>query len=134
MKEKNLFMIFCGFFILSCVIILLICDLTKTKSALYIREITSAAQISEPASDTLSSASLNTGGENITESTAPQKININTATAEELTALPGIGEKTAEKIVKYRTENGSFYSIEEIMEVKGIGEAKFDAIRDMIIV
>ncbi|MGN0115661.1 MAG: ComEA family DNA-binding protein [Acutalibacteraceae bacterium] len=59
-------------------------------------------------------------------------ININTATAEELTQLKGIGEVIAGRIVDYRNENGAFSSIEDIMNVSGIGEKKFEAIRDNI--
>lgn len=58
-------------------------------------------------------------------------ININTATAEELESLYGIGEKLAAAIIDYRTDK-PFESIEEIMEVKGIGEKKFDKIKDRI--
>ncbi len=50
------------------------------------------------------------------------KVNINTASAEELTTLPGIGEKKAEDIVKYRKKNGNFKNIEDLTNVKGIGE------------
>lgn len=59
------------------------------------------------------------------------KININNCTKEELITLPGIGEKTAEKILNYREEN-AFEKIEDIMEVPGIGEKKYDDIKDMI--
>lgn len=52
-------------------------------------------------------------------------LDLNTATAAELMELPGIGEKLAERIVAYRAANGPFASIEEIMEVEGIGEGKF---------
>lgn len=55
-------------------------------------------------------------------------VNINTANAEELSALKGIGESTAKKIVKYRSEH-KFGSVEELMQVKGIGEKKFDSIK-----
>lgn len=61
-------------------------------------------------------------------------ININTASQERLEELPGIGAKTAEKIVDYRDEYGSFGSIEDIMEVKGIGEGKFEDIEELITV
>jgi len=55
--------------------------------------------------------------------------NINTATVEELSALKGIGESTAQKIVEYRKMH-KFSSVEEIMKVKGIGQKKFDSIKN----
>ena len=55
----------------------------------------------------------------------PAVININTADQEELMLLDGIGEKLAERILEYRTENGAFQTIEEIQNVKGIGEKTF---------
>lgn len=61
-------------------------------------------------------------------------ININVADAEILDQLDGIGEKTAQNIVEYRTENGPFETVDELLEVSGIGEAKLDAIRDKICV
>lgn len=60
------------------------------------------------------------------------KININTAVQEELETLPGIGPTTSLKIINYRNENGKFKSIEDIKEVSGIGESKFNNIKDMI--
>lgn len=59
-------------------------------------------------------------------------ININTATAEELDLLPGIGPSTAEKIIAYRNENGPFRSIEEILNVSGIGPKTFEAFKSFI--
>lgn len=59
-------------------------------------------------------------------------ININKATQTELEQLPGIGPSTALKIIQYREENKKFNSIEEIKEVPGIGDAKFNSIKDMI--
>ena len=64
---------------------------------------------------------------------AQDLVNINTATAQELTDLPGIGPVISGKIVEYR-EAKSFDTIEEIQEVKGIGPAKFEAIKDRITV
>ena len=52
-------------------------------------------------------------------------LDLNTATAEELMELPGIGEELASRILKYRAEHGAFETVEEMMEVPGIGEGKF---------
>ena len=60
------------------------------------------------------------------------KVNINTATKEELDTLPGIGESTANKIINYRKENGKFKTIEEIKEVSGIGDSKYEQIKNLI--
>jgi len=62
------------------------------------------------------------------------KININTASNAELTDLPGIGNTLAARIVDYRVRNGSFMKIEDIRNVTGIGERRFEAIKDMITV
>jgi competence protein ComEA len=61
-------------------------------------------------------------------------ININTATAEELTGLDGIGPALAERIIAYREETGGFKHAFEIMDVQGIGENKYLAIKDKITV
>ena len=52
-------------------------------------------------------------------------VNINTASATEIATLPGIGEKTAARIVEYRQKNGPFKKVEELMNVRGIGEKNF---------
>ena len=52
-------------------------------------------------------------------------VNVNTATAEQFEALPGIGAKMAARIVEYRQKNGQFKKVEELMNVKGIGEQSF---------
>ena len=56
---------------------------------------------------------------------ATLRVNLNTATSEELTALPRIGDTVAARIVAYRKKNGSFTKVEELMNVKGIGEKTF---------
>ena len=61
-------------------------------------------------------------------------ININTAEAGLLMELPGIGETYARRIVAYREENGPFEEIADIMEVSGIGEKRFENIKDYITV
>ncbi len=65
---------------------------------------------------------------------AETKVNINTADAARLTTLNGIGESKAAAIVAYREEHGAFQSVEEIMEVSGIGEGIFEKIKDDITV
>ncbi len=61
-------------------------------------------------------------------------ININTADIKELDKLPGIGPSTAQKIIEYREKNGTFKTIEDIMKVKGIGNSKYDKIKEKITV
>lgn len=64
--------------------------------------------------------------------TETAKVNINTAQIEELSTLPGIGEATANKIIEYRKENGKFEKIEDIKNVAGIGDSKFQNIKEML--
>ena len=61
-------------------------------------------------------------------------VNLNTAGMEELDTLPGIGESLAGRIIAWREANGPFTSIEQIMEVSGIGEATFAELRDRVTV
>lgn len=62
------------------------------------------------------------------------KVNINTANQSELDSLPGIGPSIAQKIIDYREENGNFKTIEELQNVKGIGDAKYEEIKDRVTV
>ena len=64
--------------------------------------------------------------------TAGKPVNINTATVAELDALPGIGAKTAALIVEYRQKNGLFKKIEELMNIRGVGEKNFLKLKDQI--
>ena len=81
------------------------------------------------------------GGNNIIEESnntqngekgGSKKVNINTASQSELDSLPGIGPALAQNIIDYREENGGFKSIEELQNVKGIGDAKYDDIKDNV--
>ena len=62
------------------------------------------------------------------------KVNINTATVEELKTLKGIGEKKAEAIIEYRKKNGSFKNKEELMKVRGIGKKLYESFEERVIV
>ena len=62
------------------------------------------------------------------------KVNINTANKEKLETLPGIGETTAQKIIEYIEQNWKFKTIEDLKNVSGIGDAKFNSLKDKIIV
>lgn len=62
------------------------------------------------------------------------KVNINTATQNELDSLPGIGPALAQRIIDYREENGNFNAIEDLQNVKGIGDSKYEDIKDKIVV
>jgi competence protein ComEA len=62
----------------------------------------------------------------------PGKVNLNTADAAQLDTLPGVGPATAAKIIAWREQNGRFESIEDLLDVGGIGQAKFDGLRDLV--
>lgn len=70
------------------------------------------------------------------QTSAPAKssnlININTADATQLQALPGIGPAIAERIIQYRQAHGPFKNTEDIKNVQGIGDKKYEAIKDLI--
>lgn len=67
-----------------------------------------------------------------TAENAPLEVNINTAGLNELTKLTGIGPAMAQRIIDYRNEHGKFEKIEDIKKVRGIGEARFNAMKDFL--
>lgn len=77
---------------------------------------------------------LNLPGATETPPSNSDLININTASLEELDSLPGIGPTIAQRIIDYREENGEFDSIEDIMNVSGVGPSTFEQIQDLITV
>src|SRR5580765_1298275 len=87
---------------------------------------------STTAGDSSSSKTVSPTGSSSGKLAAGQTVNINTATAEQLDALPGIGPTKAQAIIDYRNEHGRFNSIEDIQNVKGIKEGEFSKIKDSI--
>jgi competence protein ComEA len=65
---------------------------------------------------------------------ASAPVNLNTATVDQLAELPGIGRAVAQRIVEYREKNGSFKKVEELMNVKGIGEKSFLKLKPLVTV
>lgn len=89
--------------------------------------LTTQVSVSTPATSSTHSSS--------SPATSPQsgkKVNINTADLHALMTLPGIGEVYAQRIIDYRTANGPFTDITDIKKVEGIGDKRFDAIKDYI--
>jgi competence protein ComEA len=68
------------------------------------------------------------------KASAQAPVNLNQASAEELIALKGIGPKMAERIIAYRKEHGPFKTVDQIVQVKGIGNAKFQKLKDQVTV
>src|ERR1051325_8033514 len=93
-------------------------------SALLIALCTGTAFAQAPAGRTAAASALSTA--------AP--VNLNTATAAQLDALPGVGKATAERIIEYRQKNGGFKKNEELMNVKGVGEKSFLKLKPYITV
>lgn len=110
-KDAKIFLVLVAVFLVACVVISLIFDHIGKTQYVEITRVTSA--------DT----------EEIPES---EKVNINTATKEELMTLSGIGSVTADSIIKYREENNGFIDIDELTEVSGIGKKTLKKLRPYI--
>jgi competence protein ComEA len=72
------------------------------------------------------------GGAGAPAGTAAGPVDLNTATAEQLEALPGVGPATSKAILAYRASHGRFRSVTELLEVPGIGPAKLEALRPLV--
>ena len=83
-------------------------------------------------SQKIASSKVNSSTALATGASTAFRVNLNKASLEELVGLPGIGEALAGRILDYRDTAGGFKSIEEIKKVKGIGESKFEAIKDRL--
>lgn len=107
---------------------------TKDEINKYKEETISTNKINEKIKKEIISIDKNNDAEIKKEETKSDKVNINTATKEELLTLTGIGESKAESIIKYREENGGFEKIEDIKNVSGIGDSAFEKIKENITV
>lgn len=97
------------------------------------QEVQDGMKIQVPSSEMLEQNQIY-GPEEPEQSGQPQKINLNTATKEQLMTLPGIGDARAEEILRYRQEQGGFETIEDIMKISGIKDAAFQKIKEHITV
>src|SRR5699024_501820 len=85
-----------------------------------------------PPADRAGSAAVGSSGGAPDASVAP--VNLNAATQEQLESLPGVGPVTAAAVLEWRTEHGRFSSVDELLEVKGIGDATLADLRDRVTV
>ena len=110
-------------------------DSNDKSTILKTRAVSKSITITPPPSSNanLSSLSVSNGSINFNKDTTNSKVNINTATIEELTTLNGIGESKAKLIIEYRTKK-PFEKIEDIMNVSGIGESAYEKIKNFITV
>jgi len=77
-------------------------------------------------------ADATVGGDGGASSSAPQPIDLNTASIAQLDTLPGVGPSTAQAIIDYRSQHGRFRSVDDLLNVRGIGPAKLDELRSLV--
>ncbi len=104
-------------------------DLTRINLALELQD---QQHVHVPLEGEVNPPPAISGGVSVGESVVGDVVNINTASANELETLPGIGEVTARRIIDYREAHGPFETIEDIQNVPGIGEKTFEGMRDRI--
>ena len=109
-------------------IVILLAALVASASTIYAEQAAKAA----PAAKAGSAAKGGSAAK--ARATADSPVNLNSASVAQLQTLPGIGASTAQRIVEFRQKNGSFKKIEELMNVKGIGEKSFLKLKPLITV
>ena len=95
------------------------------------------AQIVIPGGGEIPTPQLTIGGDGLLVTPTPpagQLLNLNTATVEQLDQLPGIGPTSAKAIIEYRTANGKFNVLEDLLKVPGIGQSALDEIRGLVVI
>lgn len=105
----------------------------NTQALNLARVLSDGEQLIVPLIENDTSSQKEQDGDTATNTTnSSGKVNINSATVEELDTLPGVGPSTAQKIVDDRTQNGPFTSVEDLKRVSGIGDKKFNSLSDYI--
>lgn len=95
------------------------------------KELSDGQQVRVPEKAGQTAAGPVAGGKN-SSGTEGGLVNINTADAQQLDTLPGVGPAMAQRIIEYREQNGGFQQVEDLKKIKGIGEAKFSKLKDKI--
>lgn len=96
------------------------------------QKLTDGMQINIPAQVQKENVATKNSASSVQNADNTETVDINTATKEQLDTLPGVGPATADKIIEYRQTNGPFKSIEDLKNVRGIGEAKFSKMQSRI--
>ena len=109
--------------------------LLKDQDQVYVPHKGEKVETTTPTAGTTPSATTSSSTATSTAtgtSSSSEKININTATAQDLQKLSGIGEKRAEQIISYREQNGAFKSIDDLTKISGIGEKTLEKLKDQL--